>query len=125
MQKMIGKGKVRMEHCLFCKIAAGDIPARIAFQNDELMAFHDIEPKAPTHILVIPKRHIPTFNACCDEDAGLLGRMMLRAKTLAEECGLSEPGYRLALNVNSGGGQSVYHIHLHLLGGRQMTWPPG
>ena len=114
-----------MDDCLFCKIAAGDIPAKIALVSDELLAFHDIRPQAPTHILFIPRRHISTINDCAPEDEGLLGRMVLAAKTWAVQNGISEPGYRLVFNVNPGGGQDIYHIHLHLLGGRQMTWPPG
>jgi len=112
-------------NCLFCKIAQAEIPATVVFEDDELMAFRDINPQAPTHLLVIPKRHIATINDCNDQDEQLLGSMILRAKKLAQAEGLSEDGYRLIFNINSGGGQEVYHIHLHLLGGRQMTWPPG
>ena len=112
-------------NCLFCKIAQGDIPATVLFEDNEIMAFRDIRPQAPTHILVIPKRHIATINDTSDQDEQLLGKMVLKAKKLAEIEGLSEIGYRLVFNINSGGGQEVYHIHLHLLGGRQMTWPPG
>lgn len=112
-------------NCLFCKIAAGEIPATILQEDTELMAFRDINPQAPTHLLIVPKRHIATINDTDTEDEQLLGRMVLMAKKLAKIEGLSEEGYRLVFNVNSGGGQAVYHIHLHLLGGRQMTWPPG
>ncbi|BCA96910.1 histidine triad nucleotide-binding protein [Legionella antarctica] len=111
--------------CLFCKIAQGEIPATVVFQDSDIMAFRDINPQAPTHVLIIPKRHIATINDANDEDAQLLGNMVLRAKKLAQAEGFSEIGYRLIFNINSGGGQEVYHIHLHLLGGRQMTWPPG
>jgi histidine triad (HIT) family protein len=111
--------------CLFCKIAQSTIPATVLFEDKDIMAFRDIKPQAPTHILVIPKRHIATINETQDNEAPLLGTMILCAKQLARSEGLSEPGYRLVFNVNSGGGQEVYHIHLHLLGGRQMTWPPG
>ncbi len=111
--------------CLFCKIAAGEIPAQIIFQDDTLLAFRDIHPQAPTHVLVIPKRHIETLNHTDAEDALILGQMMMTAKRIAKEEGLSETGYRLVLNVNDDGGQTVYHIHLHLIGGRRMTWPPG
>ncbi len=114
-----------MDDCLFCKIAAGNIPAKIALDSDELLAFHDIRPQAPTHILFIPRRHISTINDCGAEDEGLLGRMVLAAKTWAVQNKISDPGYRLVFNINPGGGQDIYHIHLHLLGGRQMTWPPG
>ena len=111
--------------CLFCKIAQGEIPATVVFQDDEIIAFRDINPQAPTHLLIIPGKHIATINDTSEEDERLLGRMVLRAKKLAQAEGVSEKGYRLLFNINSGGGQEVYHIHLHLLAGRQMTWPPG
>jgi len=111
--------------CLFCKLVSGDIPADILYQDEQVLAFRDISPQAPTHILVIPKRHITTINDIAEEDAGLIGQMVLTAKKLATQEGLAEDGYRLAMNCNENGGQSVYHIHLHLLGGRRMTWPPG
>lgn len=111
--------------CLFCKIAQGTIPATVIFEDNDIIAFHDIKPQAPTHLLVIPKRHIATINDTHIDDSQLLGSMILCAKNLAKNEGLSEQGYRLVFNVNSGGGQEVYHIHLHVLGGRQMTWPPG
>ncbi len=111
--------------CLFCKIARGEIPATVVFEDEHLMAFRDIRPQAPTHILVIPKRHISTINEIQNEDALLVGSMILCAQQLAKKEGFSEKGYRLVFNVNSHGGQEVYHIHLHLLGERQMTWPPG
>lgn len=111
--------------CLFCKIAQGNISATVVFEDQHIIAFRDIKPQAPTHILVIPKCHISTINDAQDKDVELLGAMILCAKKLAKEEELSEQGYRLVFNVNSGGGQEVYHIHLHLLGGRQMTWPPG
>ncbi len=111
--------------CLFCKIAAGEIPAHIVFENNELLAFRDIHPEAPTHVLIIPKRHIETLDHADTMDAMLLGQMILTAKHIAKEEGLNETGYRLVFNVNQQGGQTVYHIHLHLIGGRQMTWPPG
>ena len=112
-------------NCLFCKIAQGEIPATVVYEDDELITFRDIRPQAPTHMLVVPKRHIATINDTNDQDQQLLGSMILRAKKCAHAEGLSEAGYRLVFNINSGGGQEVYHIHLHLLGGRQMTWPPG
>lgn len=111
--------------CLFCKMVAGDIPTNKVYEDDELLAFRDINPQAPTHILIIPKKHIATLNDTSIENQLLLGKIMLKAKELAAEEGLAECGYRVALNCNSHGGQSVYHIHLHLLGGRQMEWPPG
>ena len=111
--------------CLFCNIATGEIPATVVLDDTDIMAFRDIRPQAPTHLLVIPKRHIATINDTDANDAKLLGNMILAAKKLAALEGLSEPGYRLVFNVNAGGGQVVYHIHLHILGGRQMIWPPG
>ncbi|WP_058534471.1 histidine triad nucleotide-binding protein [Legionella saoudiensis] len=111
--------------CLFCKIAEGAIPATVVFEDDELMAFRDLNPQAPTHLLIIPKQHISTINDAADEDQALLGRIILRAKQLAQTEGFSDSGYRLVFNVNPNGGQTVFHIHLHLLGGRRMTWPPG
>jgi histidine triad (HIT) family protein len=114
-----------MSTCIFCQIASGDLPAQLAFENDELLVIHDLHPQAPTHLLVIPKRHLATINACESGDDGLLGRMILAAQQQVAQLGLSEAGYRLVFNVNSGGGQDIYHIHLHVLAGRQMTWPPG
>lgn len=111
--------------CLFCKISKGDIAAKIIFDDPEIIAFHDINPQAPTHILIIPRKHIETINDADSSDEQLLGRMVLTAKKLSRDLGLADKGYRLVFNVNKGGGQEVYHIHLHLLGGRQMTWPPG
>lgn len=111
--------------CLFCKIAAGQIPADTVFENDKVLAFRDINPAAPSHILVIPKKHIATMNDATADDKSLLGEMMLVARDIAHREGVAEDGYRLAVNTNRHGGQSVYHIHLHLLAGRQMSWPPG
>lgn len=111
--------------CLFCKITAGAIPAAIVFEDDEIMAFRDLHPQAPTHLLIIPRQHIATINDTTDENQALLGKMILRAKKIAQAEGFSDTGYRLIFNINPDGGQTVYHIHLHLLGGRQMTWPPG
>ena len=111
--------------CLFCKIAQHQIPAKIVYEDDDILAFHDIAPQAPTHLLLIPKIHIATLNDAHAEHQALFGRMILKARELALiEYGV-EAGYRLVLNVNQQGGQAVYHVHLHLLGGRQMTWPPG
>jgi histidine triad (HIT) family protein len=112
-------------NCLFCKIVQGEIKANIIYEDSNMIAFHDIHPQAPTHILIIPKKHIATINDIDYTDEQLLGQMILKAKDIAKSEKLSEKGYRLVFNVNPGGGQAVYHIHLHLLGGRQMTWPPG
>ena len=111
--------------CLFCKIVRQEIPATVLYQDETIVAFRDIRPQAPSHLLVIPRKHIATINDTDETDAPLLGHMILTAKQLAKKEGLADNGYRLVFNVNSGGGQEVYHIHLHILGGRQMTWPPG
>ena len=110
--------------CIFCKIAKGEMGETI-YQDKEVVAFNDIDPKAPIHILIIPKRHIATVNDTTDNDSHLLGHLIQVAKKLALDKNIAEDGYRLLLNCNRGGGQAVYHIHLHLLGGRQMNWPPG
>ena len=111
--------------CLFCKIAAKQIPARIAFENERVIAFHDLFPQAPTHILIIPKAHYPTLNDVPATEAALVGELVTTASQLAKELDFAEPGYRLVMNCNADGGQSVYHIHLHLLAGRRLNWPPG
>ena len=111
--------------CLFCKIARGEVPAKVVFEDADIMAFHDVSPQAPTHILVIPKAHIATLNDTDTTDEQLLGKMVLTATRLAAAEGFDEAGYRLVFNVNSDGGQTVHHIHLHILAGRKMIWPPG
>jgi histidine triad (HIT) family protein len=110
--------------CLFCKIIAGEIPAKIIYQDEKVVAFDDINPQAPHHKMV-PRKHIATLNEVTEEDSALLGYMVQSATKLAKELKLAEKGYRVVFNCNSAGGQTVYHIHLHLLGGRSMTWPPG
>ncbi len=114
-----------MTDCLFCKLIAGEIPADIVYQDDDVFAFRDIAPQAPTHILVIPKQHIETINDVDESHQAILGKMLVTTKRLAKEEGLADNGYRLVMNCNQDGGQTVYHIHLHILGGRAMTWPPG
>lgn len=114
-----------MDDCIFCKIIAGDIPADIIYEDDQVLAFRDLNPQAPTHALVIPRRHISTLNDITEADAELIGRMHLAAKAVVEQDGIAEPGYRTVFNCNEGAGQTVFHIHLHVLGGRRMTWPPG
>lgn len=114
-----------MADCIFCKIAAGEIPAKNVYESDSLLAFEDINPVAPVHILIIPKKHIETTNELAEEDKELIGEMTLCARDLAKERKIDESGYRMVLNCMSGAGQSVYHIHLHLLGGRVFQWPPG
>jgi len=111
--------------CLFCKIAAGEIPAKIIYRKNGLLAFHDISPQAPVHVLLIPEKHIATLNELVDEDRRLLGDLLLAGREVAQQLGLAQDGYRLVLNCNRDGGQTVFHIHCHLLGGRQMHWPPG
>lgn len=111
--------------CLFCKIASKQINARIAFENDRVVAFHDLFPQAPTHVLVIPKAHYSTLNDVPATESALLGELVTTASALAKELGFAEDGYRVVMNCNGDGGQSVYHIHLHLLGGRHLAWPPG
>ncbi len=110
--------------CLFCKIVAGDIPARKLYEDDRVLAFHDIGPQAPVHFLVIPKRHIRTLNELSEDDKALTGHMLFTAQRLAQELGC-EAGFRVVMNCNGQGGQTVYHIHMHVLGQRQMHWPPG
>ncbi|SFM55308.1 histidine triad (HIT) family protein [Ectothiorhodospira mobilis] len=114
-----------MTDCIFCRIAQGEIPSDTVFEDDEVLAFRDLNPQAPVHILVIPKRHIATLNDLSAEDAGLVGRLHWVAAQLARQEGIAEDGYRTVINCNPAGGQSVYHLHLHLLGGRQMAWPAG
>ena len=114
-----------MDDCLFCKIIAGDIPADRLFENERILAFPDINPQAPTHILIIPKLHIPTLNDLQPEHSELIGELIRIASELAKKEGIAEAGYRTGFNCNDAGGQSVYHIHLHLLGGRTFGWPPG
>ncbi|MFW5816228.1 MAG: histidine triad nucleotide-binding protein [Wenzhouxiangella sp.] len=114
-----------MSDDLFVKIINREVPADIVFENDRVLAFRDIDPQAPTHILIIPKRRIPTINDLEDGDAELMGQLLLAARDIARAEGLSEDGYRLVFNCNRHGCQSVFHIHLYLLGGRQLDWPPG
>lgn len=111
--------------CIFCDIVAGKIPAKLLFQDDDCIAFTDIDPKAPHHILIIPKQHIATINDLDSNNSHLVSKMFLIAKDIAQQLNIAEAGYRLVINCNSAGGQAVYHIHLHLLAGRQMQWPPG
>ena len=111
--------------CLFCRIVAGEIPAKVAYQDDQVLAFHDINPQAPTHLLVIPKRHITSLADLRAEDDALVGSLVRRARELARELGFAEKGYRVLFNAGEDAGYSVYHIHLHLLGGRRLGWPPG
>ncbi len=112
-----------MSDCLFCKMAVGEITPDIVYQDDSVLAFRDINPQAPVHILIIPKRHVKTLNEL--DDTELAGKLLLTAVKLAKQEGLADGGYRTVFNCNQQGGQEVFHLHLHLLGGRQMLWPPG
>lgn len=114
-----------MMDCLFCKIAHKEIDSDILYQDDQVLAFNDINPQAPIHTLIIPRKHIATINDIEAQDKALIGHMVFVAKQLAEDLKIAEEGYRILYNVNAGAGQAVFHIHLHLLGGRAMHWPPG
>lgn len=109
-----------MTDCIFCKIAQGELKASIIYADDDVVAFHDIKPQAPTHVLVIPRRHISSLNDCRPEDAAILGRLMMICKDVAEQAGLSETGFRIVINTGPDAGQVEHHIHFHLLGGRKM-----
>ncbi len=114
-----------MIDCLFCKIVAGEIPADIIHETDTTVAFRDINPQAPTHVLIIPRKHIATINDIDDEDREIVGSLYTAARDIAAAEGIADEGYRVIMNCNEGAGQTVFHLHLHLIGGRQMTWPPG
>ena len=114
-----------MPDCLFCRVAAGEVPASIIYEDTRLIAFNDINPQAPTHILVIPRQHIASLNDLGSENDSLVGEMTRRAAAIAKEEGLAERGYRVLFNCNADAGQTVFHIHLHLVGGRRLGWPPG
>lgn len=112
-----------MSDCLFCKIIAKEIPADIIFEDEDVLAFHDIAKQAPHHFLVIPKKHIATLNEA--EDERLIGKLSITATKIAKDLGFADDGYRVVMNCNEDGAQTVFHIHLHCLGGRKMSWPPG
>lgn len=111
--------------CLFCRISAGEIPATLVHEDDQVLAFRDIAPRAPTHILLIPRTHIRSAAELTDDHAPLVGHLFAVAAQVARDQGVAEAGYRLVTNIGSGGGQTVDHLHVHLMGGRPMTWPPG
>jgi len=111
--------------CLFCRIARHQSPAEIVYEDDEVVAFRDLHPQAPEHLLCIPRRHLATLNEAEPAEAQLLGRLLLTAQRLAKELGFAGNGYRLVMNCNRDGGQTVYHLHLHVLAGRALRWPPG
>ena len=114
-----------MLDCLFCRIINRDVPAKLIYEDDQLVAFQDINPQAPTHILIVPKRHISTLNELTVDDHDIIGSMVRRASIIASDRKHAHSGYRTVFNCNANGGQTVFHIHLHLLGGRTMAWPPG
>ncbi len=111
--------------CLFCEIAAGRIPSRKVYEDESLLAFHDIEPQAPHHVLVIPKRHIENLDALTPADDALIGSMVRRAKEIGRELGLADKGFRVVANYGEDAGYSVFHVHMHRVGGRRLGWPPG
>ena len=113
------------ESCLFCKILAGDIPAEIIYESDTAIGFRDINPKAPTHVVIIPRKHIATINDIDPDDQQVVGSLFTAAREIAEKEGHADAGYRVAMNCNEAAGQTVFHIHLHLLAGRSFSWPPG
>lgn len=114
-----------MSTCLFCKIVSGEIGSEVVYENENILAFKDASPQAPVHILLIPKQHIVSLNEVTAEDMMVLGDLQFVAAKLAGEYGIAESGYRTVMNCNADGGQTVFHLHLHLLGGREMQWPPG
>ena len=114
-----------MSDCIFCKIAAGEIPADLVYESETAVAFRDINPQAPAHVLVIPRKHIATINDIDEDDQAIVGSLFSAAREIAASEGIAEDGYRAVMNCNEGAGQSVFHIHFHLLGGRAMGWPPG
>ena len=114
-----------MSQCLFCRIAAGEIPANILYSDEDVLAFRDINPQAPLHALVIPRKHIATINDLQADDAALVGKLFLAAKQVAKEAGYAEDGYRVVMNCGLDAGQTVFHIHLHVVAGRALSWPPG
>ncbi len=113
-----------MNDCIFCKIASGEIPAKVVFQDDHVLAFHDINPVAPVHILVIPKKHLASLSEADPGDQELLGRVLAGAKKAAEIAGVSKTGFRTVINTGKSAGQSVFHLHAHVIGGKEQGWPP-
>lgn len=114
-----------MEECIFCRMVSGEISPDVVYQDEQILAFRDINPQAPVHVLIVPRRHVATTNDLGPEDAALAGRLVLAGREIAVSEGVHESGYRLVLNCNEGAGQSVFHLHLHLLAGRRLGWPPG
>ncbi|WP_102400153.1 histidine triad nucleotide-binding protein [Haloimpatiens massiliensis] len=114
-----------MDDCIFCKIVNGDIPCSKVYEDEKILAFKDIEPQAPTHILIIPKKHIESLNSLTEEDSNIVTYIFMKAKKLAKELGVAEDGYRIVNNCGKDGGQTVQHLHFHMLAGRNLQWPPG
>ena len=114
-----------LENCIFCKIASGQIPSKKVYDDDVCMAFHDLTPQAPTHILIIPRRHLDSLDAADSSQKQMLGHLLMTAAEIARDQAFAEDGYRVVINTNSAGGQTVFHLHVHLLAGRQFVFPPG
>lgn len=112
-------------NCLFCRIVKREIPAKILYEDEKCIAFHDISPQGPVHFLVIPRKHIPTLTDLAPEDAALAGELLIKAGELAKQTGISEKGFRVVNNIRENGGQTVFHLHFHVIGGRSLQWPPG
>ena len=112
-----------MESCLFCRIANRELPAKMTYEDDRVVAFHDINPQAPVHVLICPRKHIPTLNGVTADDAALVAHMFDVARKIAEQFGVAQKGYRTVFNVNADAGQTVFHLHLHVIGGRKLSWP--
>jgi len=114
-----------MDNCIFCKIAKKEIPAKVVYEDETILAFEDLHPKAPTHVLIIPKDHFASLNDVPEDRSDLLAHILIKARQIAQDKGIAESGYRVVLNTARDSGQEVFHIHFHLLGGRRMSWPPG
>jgi len=125
VQSTLTRDLLYMSETIFDKIISGEIQSDIVYEDSEVLAFRDISPQAPTHILIIPKNNIPTINDLEEKDSNLIGKLVLTAKKIAEQEKISESGYRLVFNCNEHAGQTVFHVHLHLIGGRKLDWPPG
>lgn len=111
--------------CIFCKIISKEIPSKIVYEDEEVLSFYDINPQAPVHLLLIPKKHIPSLAEISESDQTILGKLLFSASKIAKKVGISEDGYRLVINTNRDAQQTVFHIHIHIIGGRPMSWPPG
>lgn len=114
-----------MNDCIFCKIIDGEIPSQVVYEDNDVFAFRDLNAQAPLHVLIIPKKHIPTINALATDDADVVGKLYLAAKKIAADEGYADEGYRVVMNCGEAAGQTVFHLHLHLLAGRRLAWPPG